>query len=139
MPRLNGPEAIRQVRSILPECEVLILSQHENAEMARQAIKAGSRGYVVKSSISRDLISAIEKVSQRNYFFDPAVLDQTSSPHTDVQEILQRSAAFEKALQESEQRLRSLAEYQTAMMNNMAEGLYALDGNGLVTSINRAG
>ena len=53
MPRLNGLVATREVRRILPYCEVLILSQHENAEMARQAPKAGARGYVVITSQSR--------------------------------------------------------------------------------------
>ena len=71
MPRLNGLEATRQVRNLLPQCEVVILSQHENAEMARQTLKAGARGYVVKSSISRDLISAVVKASRHEYFFDP--------------------------------------------------------------------
>ena len=94
MPRLNGLEATRQVRNMLPDCEVLILSQHENPEMARQALKAGARGYVVKGSISKDLLSAVSKVSRREYFFDPAILDQTPSAHIDLQEILQRSAAI---------------------------------------------
>ena len=138
MPRLNGLEATRLIRNFLPECEVLILSQHENSEMARQALKAGARGYVVKSSISRDLISAVAKASRHEYFFDLAVFDQTATTHTDVQEIPQRSQAFEKALKESEKRLRELAEYQSAVMNNMAEGLYAVDENGLLTSINPA-
>ncbi len=110
MPGLNGLEATRQVRSILPGCEVLILSQHENPEMARQALKAGARGYVVKSSISKDLLAAVSKASQREYFFDPAILDQTPSAHTDTQEILQRSAAFEHALRQSEQLYRSTFE-----------------------------
>ena len=139
MPRLNGLEATRQVRGILPNCEVLVLSQHENSEMARQALRAGARGYVSKSSISKDLISAVAKAFRHEYFFDPAILDQTPTAHTDVQEILQRSAAFEKALRESEERVRKLAEYQFAVMNNMAVGLYVLDANGLVTSINPAG
>jgi PAS domain S-box-containing protein len=110
MPRLNGLEATRQVRGILPDCEVLILSQHESSEMARQALKVGARGYVVKTSISRDLISAVAKASRREYFFDPAILDQTSTVHTDIQEILQRSAAFEQALRHSEQLYRSTFE-----------------------------
>jgi DNA-binding NarL/FixJ family response regulator/Skp family chaperone for outer membrane proteins len=110
MPRLNGLEATRQLRDMLPDCEVLILSQHENAEMARQALKAGARGYVAKNSISKHLLSAITRVSRRDYFFDPAILGQTSSAHTDIQEILQRAAGFEKALRESEERFRSLAD-----------------------------
>ena len=110
MPRLNGLEATRQVRSMLPDCEILILSQHENPEMARQALKAGARGYVVKSSISKDLLAAVSKASQREYFFDPAILDQTPLGHLDLQEILQRSAAFEHALRHSEQLYRSTFE-----------------------------
>ena len=110
MPRLNGLEATRQLRSTLPDCAVLILSQHDNPEMARQALKAGARGYVVKGSISKDLLSAVSKVSHREYFFDPAILDQTPSAHFDVQEILQRSAAFEHALRQSEQLYRSTFE-----------------------------
>src|SRR6201987_1876184 len=110
MPRLNGLEATSQVRNLLPQCEVLILSQHENSEMARQALKAGARGYVVKSSISRDLISAVAKASRHEYFFDPAVLDHTPTAHTDVEEILQRSATFEPAMRQSEQLDRSTFE-----------------------------
>src|ERR1700739_3467866 len=68
MPRLNGLEATRQLRGMLPDCVVLILSQHENPNMARQALKAGARGYVVKSSLSKDLISALTKVSRKEYF-----------------------------------------------------------------------
>ena len=79
MPRLNGLEATRQLRRILPTCEVLVLSQHEMPEMVRQAFNAGARGYVVKSSISRDLISALAKVSRHEYSFDPATLDTTST------------------------------------------------------------
>lgn len=110
MPRLNGLEATRQLRSILPDSEVLILSQHDAPEMARQALKAGARGYVVKSSIGRDLLVALQKVSKGEYFFDPAILDQNTASHVDVQEILQRSAAFEEALRENEELYRSTFE-----------------------------
>jgi len=110
MPVLNGLEATRQIRKLSPQCEVLILSQHDSSEMARQALKAGARGYVVKSSIAKDLVSAVKKVQRREYFFDPAILNQGSSTLVDVQEILQRSAAFEQALRESEELYRSTFE-----------------------------
>ena len=105
MPKLHGLEATHQLRSTLPGCEVLILSQHDSGELARQALKAGARGYVIKSSISKDLIAAITKVSSHDYFFDPKILDQKSSAYTDFQEILQPTAEFEKELRESEERL----------------------------------
>ena len=62
MPKLNGLEATHLIRAALPDSEVLILSQHESPEMIRQAAKAGARGYVVKSSIARDLLVALDTV-----------------------------------------------------------------------------
>ena len=117
MPRLNGLEATRQVRSMLPACEVLILSQHENGVIARQALKAGARGYVVKSSISKDLIAAITKVSRHGYYFDPDILDQKPSAQTDVQEEF-------KALGDSEA-LRRLSDSSSRLWQsqNLAAGL----------------
>jgi len=112
MPKLNGLEATRLIRTRLPDAEVLILSQHESAEMVRQAFKAGARGYVVKSSISRDLLNALDNVSRHQPFFDPAIPGvSTRSPQIDAQEILQRSAALEKALRKSEELYRSTFEF----------------------------
>jgi len=108
MPNLNGLEATRQIRAALPQTEVLILSQHESAEMARQAFHAGARGYVVKSSISKHLLAALEKVRRHEPFFDPET--RAANANIDAQEALQRSAALEQALRESEERFRSTFE-----------------------------
>ncbi len=110
MPRLNGFEATRLIRAALPDSEVLILSQHDSPEMVRQAFKSGARGYVVKSSIARDLISALESVSQHQSFFDPAISQLERITHVDSQEVLQRSAALENALRESEELYRTTFE-----------------------------
>src|ERR1700738_4606086 len=73
MPNLNGLEATREIRNILPQTEVVILSQHETAQMAQQAFHAGALGYVVKSSISRNLFAALERVGRHENFFDPGI------------------------------------------------------------------
>ena len=73
MPNLNGLEATRRVTNLLPSCAVLILSQHDSAEMVRQALRAGARGYVVKSSVGRDLLTAIRKVSGGETYLSPAL------------------------------------------------------------------
>jgi len=49
MPNRNGLDAAREIKGILPVTEIIIVSQHDSAEMVRQAFKAGARGYVMKS------------------------------------------------------------------------------------------
>jgi PAS domain S-box-containing protein len=110
MPRLNGLEATHLIRATLPGSEVLILSQHDSPEMVRQAFKAGARGYVVKSSIARDLLAALESVSSRQPFFERGMSQANQTAHVDSKEILQRSAALEQALRESEELYRSTFE-----------------------------
>jgi len=110
MPRLNGLEATPLIRDAVPASEVLILSQHDSPEMARQAFKAGARGYVVKSSIAKNLLTALECVSRHRFYFDSAVSPAHQSTPIDSQEILQRSSALESALRESEDIFRTTFE-----------------------------
>ena len=109
MPRLNGLEAAREIRRTLPTIDILILSQHNSTEMMRQAFNAGARGYVVKTAISQDLLHGIDKVRKGQLYFGDYV-SETPAPNVDMQEILQRSQTFERALRESEERYRSTFE-----------------------------
>lgn len=77
MPNLNGFDAAREIRRILPQTEVVILSQHETSQMATQAFRAGALGYVVKSSDSKNLFAALEKVGRHENFCDPSINDST--------------------------------------------------------------
>jgi PAS domain S-box-containing protein len=128
MPKMNGLEATREIRRLLPNTKVLILSQHEIGEMVRQALIAGAHGYVVKSAISNQLLAALDSI-QRNEPFPAASLPIVAN-QTDTEEILKQSAALEE-------QLRSMEDLRTAM-TSMAEGLYTVDANGLLTYINPA-
>lgn len=108
MPTLNGLEATRIIRNFLPQTEILVLSQHDAPEMARQAFTAGARAYVIKSSVGKNLAAALDKVSRHECYFDPAISE--FAPAVDLQEVLQRSAALEQALRESEQIYRTTFE-----------------------------
>ncbi len=108
LPNMNGLEATRLIREILPESEILVLSQHDAVDVVRQAFQAGARGYVIKSSLANNLIAAVEKVSRHEAFFDPSISEVT--PPLDLQEVLQRTAALQDALLESEQLYRSTFE-----------------------------
>ena len=126
MPKLNGLEATRLVRGLLPDAEVLILSQHDSPEMSRQAFSSGARGYVVKSSIAKDLLAAIEKVGRHEPFFDPALAGTAQrAEHVDAQEVVQRSVALERALRESEELYRATFEQAAVGMCHVSlEGAF---------------
>jgi len=68
MPRMNGLEACRVIRQKTPGLEILFVTQHDSPQMMREALDAGARGYVVKSNAARDLLEAVEAVSQHRVF-----------------------------------------------------------------------
>jgi DNA-binding NarL/FixJ family response regulator len=68
MPKMNGLEVCRLVRKKIPTLEVLFVTQHDSPQMMREALNAGAKGYVVKSNAARDLLEAIEMVSQHRLF-----------------------------------------------------------------------
>jgi DNA-binding NarL/FixJ family response regulator len=70
MPRMNGLEACRQIqqKKKASSLEVLFVTQHDSPQMMREALDAGARGYVVKSNAARDLLEAVEAVSQHRVF-----------------------------------------------------------------------
>ena len=68
MPRLNGLEVCRLARQKTPATEILFVTQHDSPQMMKEALNAGAKGYVVKSNAARDLVRAIEAVSQHRTF-----------------------------------------------------------------------
>jgi DNA-binding NarL/FixJ family response regulator len=69
MPELNGIEAGRRIRKASPNTEILILSVHYSDQLIRDILDAGIRGYIVKSDSDRDLIIALESLSNHKPFF----------------------------------------------------------------------
>ncbi len=62
MPKLNGLNATREIHKALPDTQVLIVSQHDSAELRREALSAGARDYLDKSSLSTELKAALEQI-----------------------------------------------------------------------------
>ncbi len=58
----SGLELIKQMREIHPEIAVIVLSMHEERHYAERAIRAGARGYIMKSETTKRIIAAIREV-----------------------------------------------------------------------------
>ena len=69
MPDMNGLEAARLIRECSPETDVLILSMHFSEEIAREVLRVGARGYLLKSDANTELIAAVQRLRQGKPFF----------------------------------------------------------------------
>ncbi|MBX3027310.1 response regulator transcription factor [bacterium] len=64
MPELNGLDAARLIRRMLPATEVLILTMHDSEALAREALAAGARGFVLKTDAAEVLGNAVANLSR---------------------------------------------------------------------------
>jgi DNA-binding NarL/FixJ family response regulator len=69
LPSLNGIEAARQIRGLVPESKIIFLTQESSADVVQAAHKLGAWGYVVKTNASSDLLPALEAVISGKQFF----------------------------------------------------------------------
>jgi DNA-binding NarL/FixJ family response regulator len=71
LPGISGIDATRRIRAQMPGATVLMLSMHSEDTLVRQALEAGARGYILKSAMELDLVSAIKRVAQGHLVLDP--------------------------------------------------------------------
>jgi DNA-binding NarL/FixJ family response regulator len=71
MPRKTGLQAAREITQRLPDTRVLMLSMHDNEQFLFEAIRAGASGYVLKSSVDRDLVEACRATMRGQPFLYP--------------------------------------------------------------------
>ena len=73
LPNMNGLDATRNILMTNPGTAVLMLSMHSEETWVHQALNAGARGYLLKSVIDMELVSAIRRVAQGETVLDPQV------------------------------------------------------------------
>ena len=68
MPKLNGLDAARRLRKIVPQARLIFVTVHADPDYVNQAFKAGASGYLLKRSAASELSQAIEAVKNGNYY-----------------------------------------------------------------------
>lgn len=99
MPRLNGVEAIRQIRRDCPDTEVVVLSVHDSEAYVVQALRAGAAGYVLKRNAATELAAAIRAAHEGQAYLHPAVARRV------IDDYLSRIHASDAAVSEPHERL----------------------------------
>jgi len=100
MPGMNGIEAIMAIRGEFHTAAILVLTTYKKDVQAVRAIKAGARGYLLKSALRRDLIETIRKVHEGISVILPEIAAEIASHLIDE----------------------SLTERETAVLNSVSLG-----------------
>jgi len=64
LPGMNGVECVRQLKILLPEMQIIMLTVYEDTDNIFNALAAGASGYLLKRTSSKELLEAIQEVSR---------------------------------------------------------------------------
>jgi len=78
-PKLNGIEATRQIRKLVPNSKILLLSAVGSPDVAREVLNTGASGYVVKLDVGSELVSAVEAIFRGKRFLSRRLRDSLSA------------------------------------------------------------
>lgn len=73
LPDRSGIQLTSEIRTLLPESQIMIVSMHSKIDCISEAFQAGAKGYVVKESAGERLLQGLEAVGKGEYFLDSSV------------------------------------------------------------------
>jgi DNA-binding NarL/FixJ family response regulator len=73
LPGKNGLELLKDMRAIKRDLKVLVLSMHDEGLYAERVLKAGGRGYIMKSAGSAQIAEALRTVAAGRVYISPEI------------------------------------------------------------------
>ncbi|MEW6555425.1 MAG: response regulator transcription factor [Actinomycetota bacterium] len=112
LPGMNGIELIRSVKSVYPEIEAITLTVYDDEQLAKQAIKAGAIGYVIKDAAKEELVKAVRAAAKGESLISTSVARKL------IEEITEPSARRKK----KEEGLEELSQREVDVIKLMTRG-----------------
>ncbi|MBN1536132.1 MAG: response regulator transcription factor [Anaerolineales bacterium] len=122
MPDMDGLEATRKLKSLMPNCHVLALTVHEDKRYLFEMVAAGATGYLTKQAAAEELVSAIRTVATGNVYLQPILARWLLD---DYRRLLTESSSSDYAEDEAidEDKLKALSRREIQVLELVAEGL----------------
>jgi two-component system, NarL family, response regulator NreC len=110
MPRMNGMDAIKEIKKRSPETKILVLTVHKNEEYILATLQAGADGYVLKDSTHSELEMAIKSVFAGNHYISPGISDKIIGGYLEGKRPLKPISPWETLTQRERGILKLIAE-----------------------------
>jgi two-component system, NarL family, response regulator NreC len=110
MPRMNGMEAVREIKKRSPETKIIVLTVHKNEEYILATLRAGADGYVLKDSTHSELVMAIKSVLSGKSFLSPEISEKVIEGYLEGRKNLKALTPWETLTQREREILKLIAE-----------------------------
>lgn len=114
MPRMNGIQAAENIREMKLPTYILLLSMYSDEGFVHQALQYGVKGYVLKSSVSDELLQAVHTVASGNTFFSSPISEIVSAVNINSRSTLQVGDPFLSLSPREKEILQLIAEEYTS-------------------------
>ena len=84
MPKMDGVKATEIITQRFPDCQILILSSHEDGNRLHKALRAGANGYLLKGSSAEELTNAIYSIHKGYTQLSPGLLEKVLTPEVEI-------------------------------------------------------
>jgi DNA-binding NarL/FixJ family response regulator len=110
MPRMNGLEALAEIKKQHPETKVVVLTVHKTEEYVLAALERGANGYVLKDADHAELRLAIEQVLAGKRYLSPGISQQVIEGYLDGRKQPKVVSAWESLTDREREVLKLIAE-----------------------------
>jgi DNA-binding NarL/FixJ family response regulator len=110
MPRMNGMEAIREIKRLSPKTKVLVLTVHKAEEYILATFRAGADGYALKDSTRQELVMAIRMVLAGKPYVSPGISDKVIEGYLEGKKEFKLSSIWETLTSREREILKLIAE-----------------------------
>ena len=110
MPRMNGMEALKEVKKLLPDIKILVLTIHKTEEYILPVLKAGADGYVLKNDTQAELMTAIKSVLEGKSYLSPGVSQKVIEGYLEGSKTVKTKSSWDTLTQREREILKLIAE-----------------------------
>jgi two-component system response regulator NreC len=110
MPRMNGMEAIKEIKRESPATKVLVLTVHKAEEYILATFRAGADGYILKDSTHSELVMAVKKVLSGTHYISPEISEKVIVGYLEGKKSLKSRTSWETLTQREREILKLIAE-----------------------------
>ena len=110
MPRMNGLDAIKEIKKQNPEAKIIVLTVHKTEEYVLTTLQAGADGYILKDATHSELVMAIKNVLIGKRYLSPSISEKVIEGYLEGRKTLKTKSAWDTLTQREREVLKLIAE-----------------------------